>query len=619
MSATSLSQPIQLTIERLEETVLQAFRLWHAHEHEGSPLQTLQVYQQICNRNLCNISQAPARQASNELLRKGLEALRVSHPDEHKILSLRFTDEQTVQVVANRMNLAEGSVLRKQQQGIHHIAEFLYHFERQMRATQRSRQLQKVPASDSLQIWGLEESIAKLQPVLSPGQAPWIVIIEGAAGIGKSTLAAELCRKVLDMDRWEEFAWVSLQKFEETTKEVGIAGSCEAADAFIIDELLKQIAPDSRTKTDTPKEERLDLCCLRLKETAHLLVLDGVEAYPEMERLFQLLNRFTNPSKVLITSRLRSYHKPGAYHFTLGEMSATNAWQMMCQEARLRNLSDVANASESDLTSVYSMIGGNPLAIRLVVEQLHIHTLSQVLSDLATATGDSIAQLYQFLFKEIWNQLDETTCYASLPLLLITEAGDTFEELAIVLQNPLQREELRRSLEIYVKHSLLDVAGTFLERRYVMHHLTRTFLRQQIVRWVFQKKDSSTQCPTQFEQFINETILSFRNQLQSGDPVHLPTLIEKTRYLLEYAFHYETLQIPAINLLLLLLPMLDVNAQPGWLPLFKKALYISQQNCEQLHEAQFQAMLRAIPTSKSSGSKSSHSYSQDRVLPARTL
>ena len=124
-----------------------------------------------------------------------------------------------------------------------------------------------------------------------------------------------------------------------------------------------------------------------------------------------------------------------------------------------------------------------------------------------------------------------------------------------------------------------------------------------------------------FEQFINETILSFRNQLQSGDPVHLPTLIEKTRYLLEYAFHYETLQIPAINLLLLLLllPMLDVNAQPGWLPLFKKALYISQQNSEQLHEAQFQAMLRAIPDSKSSGSKSSHSYSQDRVLPARRV
>ncbi|MFN8446433.1 MAG: NB-ARC domain-containing protein [Caldilineaceae bacterium] len=587
MTTTSVTQPAILTIDGLEEKVLQAFRLWHANDHEGSPLQALQSYQLICNRNICNNGQSTMRLATNELLRRGLDALRVSHPDEHTILVLRFAEEQPVQVVANRMNLAEGSVLRKQQQGIRHVAETLYYQERQTRQTQRERLFMRLPSPTTPQLWGTEKTLDELTPVLLPGQAPWVVMIEGAAGVGKSALTDALCRRLIDSDLWEEFAWVAL---EQTIVADGATNN-----QAIVEQLLLQLAPDTLQNEEHTAETRLDLLCNRLKERPHLIVIDGLEAHPDIDGFMSLLHRMINPSKIVITSRLRAYQEAGVYHFTLGAMTAEHTLQLIREEAKLRNLRDVAEASDEELYPIYTLIGGNPLAARVVVEQLHIYPLNQVLADLITASGPTINDLYAFLFDHAWEQLDEAMRYASLPLLLITEKGDTLEELVLTTQNQANREEVRRALEVYVKLGLLDVKGNFIERRYVMHHLTRTFLRQQIIRWILGMEHRPSDYTIRFEQFVKETLLRISELIYRTDKSPSRLLIEKTKYLMEYAFQFDPLGLPALNLLLFIAPMLEIGG-PGqsWLPVLKKALQVCQQRGDGDNETRIRGIIQPV-------------------------
>lgn len=579
MTMTSATQHAILTIDGLEENLLHAFRLWHAPEHEGSPLATLQSYQLICNRNICNNGQSTARQASNELLRRGLDALRIANPDEYTILYQRFSEEQPVQVVANRMNLAEGSILRKQQQGIHHVAEFLYQHERQTRQRQREQLLQRLPSPVPLQLWGVEKALEELTPVLLPGQSPWIILLEGAAGIGKSALAEALCRRLLDADQWEAFCWVSLDtRLLNSASEQIAEPRTQVDNATVVKQMLAQIAPDVLQHESNSPETQLELLCSRLKEAAHLVVMDGMETHSDLDALMAMLQRMSNPSKILITSRWRAYQEAAAYHFTLGEMAIEELLQLIRCEATVRNLRDVAEASDEELSPIFMLVGGNPLVARFVVEQLHIYPLNQVLADLATSSSITVNNFYEFLFGRVWEQLDEATRYASLPLLLITEKGDTLEELTLTLQSQSQREGVRHALENYVKHGLLDVKGNFLERRYVMHHLTRTFLRQQVIRWVIGMEHSATDYTLLFEQFVTDTLLRISELIYrtDGPPAHI--LVEKTKYLIGYALQYEPLVLPALNLLLFIAPSLETGgAGQSWLPVFKKALQVCQQ------------------------------------------
>ena len=65
----------------MKERVLQALRLWHKPASDGNPLQTLHAYQR-----LQQTEQLSLRSASNELLRRALDQLRITHSEESDIL-----------------------------------------------------------------------------------------------------------------------------------------------------------------------------------------------------------------------------------------------------------------------------------------------------------------------------------------------------------------------------------------------------------------------------------------------------------------------------------------------------------------------------------------------------
>ncbi len=97
------------------------------------------------------------------------------------------------------------------------------------------------------------------------------------------------------------------------------------------------------------------------------------------------------------------------------ELQEADALAMLRHEARLRNLSALAQAEDDQLRPIYRTVGGNPLALRLVLGQTLVHGLADILDDLTAAHGEAAESLYTYIYRRAWNNLGETERRTLLP------------------------------------------------------------------------------------------------------------------------------------------------------------------------------------------------------------
>ena len=150
----------------------------------------------------------------------------------------------------------------------------------------------------------------------------------------------------------------------------------------------------------------------------------------------------------------------------------------------MRDLPALAAASDADLQTIYATVGGNPLALRLVVGQTHIHPLAHVLATLRGAQGYRVEQLYRYIYWQAWENLDSEGQHVLLLMPLVTESGGDLDYLVqMAAPSGLTATAVSDALERLVALSLVDSRGGLQERRYTIHALTRTFLQEQVLKW----------------------------------------------------------------------------------------------------------------------------------------
>jgi hypothetical protein len=183
----------------------------------------------------------------------------------------------------------------------------------------------------------------------------------------------------------------------------------------------------------------------------------------------------------LLTTRQSLHHEHGLYHFPLPELSADNALRLIRYEAELHNSPYLQDAPDADLKEILNIVGGNPLAIRLVVGQSHVYSLDVILNDLAAAQGQTVENLYTFIYRQAWDTLDEVTRRVLLAMPLVAEGEGTLEHLAAL--SGIEPAALRNALTWLVSLNLVDGAGALADRQFSIHNLTRTFLQEQVLKW----------------------------------------------------------------------------------------------------------------------------------------
>jgi hypothetical protein len=468
---------IEKSLSKFQADVYHALKAWHQAGTEPSPLAHLQLFRDAQFEDGSN-----DRETTNKILLKGLADLAVDHQAEANLLRKRFLDGSAMHVVANQLNMSEANAYRRQKAALRQLAILLQAGEARARQQRLQRLEKRLAPPTYVQLIGVEACLADLLDLLIAPRPPWLVSIEGLGGIGKTSLADALSRRIIRQGFFSDFGWVSARQ-----QVLNLGGGIKpvAVPALtaedLVEKLAAQLMPAAAPSAPLSFEEALTTLRTRLKQTPHLIVIDNLETIADLESLLPTLRNLVEPTKFLLTSRKSLYHESGVYHFTLPGLSETHALRLIRHEAELHNLPHLQQASDADLRKIFDLAGGNPLALRLVVGQTHMHALDVVLDDLASARGQTVETLYTFIYRRAWDALPEPAGQVFLAMPLVTNQGGSLAYLADLVD--LAPGQIRDALDQLVALNLVNSTGDLAERRYTIHNLTRTFLQEQVAKW----------------------------------------------------------------------------------------------------------------------------------------
>ncbi|MEM7132444.1 MAG: NB-ARC domain-containing protein [Chloroflexota bacterium] len=335
------------------------------------------------------------------------------------------------------------------------------------------------------QLFGRKPLVQEVLNALVNEGGPSILALDGIGGIGKTALAYEICEAAWEDQHFDQIGWVSA---EQQQLHIGngilpVSGSLAPSTTELLRSLAEQLLPEPALVQGMDHTELQAALQTYLDQSLHLVVVDNLETLEDMSLLVPELRRLANPTRFLLTARHSLHAEEGFSAVKVPELAQGDAINLIRHEARHSSSGKITTASDAALQSIWEVVGGNPLALRLVVGQLHSLSLNQVLSSLQEAQGASTEALYTYIYRQVWDSLskEEHTLFLTTPLMPIQ--GESLEFLEAVSR--LERKALLTSLHSLVTRNLIDHQPSLELQRstYTIHSLTRTFLMEQVIKW----------------------------------------------------------------------------------------------------------------------------------------
>jgi hypothetical protein len=407
----------------------------------------------------------------NEVLLEALDQLGEQNSSASQLLRDRFLENQLLKEVAKSRNVDHHTISRQQKAALAELAEVVYQQEMALRQTLIAEMETHLPPPTYTELFGVDELLNQLVEQLTAVSHPHLISVLGIGGIGKTSLADAAVRRVIPTFRFDQVVWLRL---EYQTLD-GRSRSPEHSWQQIIDGIAGHIWPDSYRDVD--QKQREIQVRHRLKQTPYLVVIDNLEAEEDTAYVLAHLSDLADPSKFLLTTRTQPAGETAVFTLSLSELNRADAEALMRHHAE-RSAISLDEATAADFDAIYECVGGNPLALKLVIGQLRDISLPHILDNLVAQRGENITAMYDRIYQRAWNLLtpDAQTVLGSMQL--VSEEGATANYLKEI--SDLGDDALWRAIHILNQRSLIEVRGTLHERRYGIHRLTRTFLQKHI-------------------------------------------------------------------------------------------------------------------------------------------
>ncbi|MCI0558731.1 MAG: NB-ARC domain-containing protein [Nitrososphaera sp.] len=416
------------------------------------------------------------RLATNQVLLDSIEELASQDETAARVLRLRFPEDNSLLMVANKLNVSEHTVSRLQRAAIERLGEIIHGRELAFRETRAQTIEAYLPPPSYTRMFGLDDICAKLSTqLIQKTGAPWVIAIVGIGGIGKTALADNVTRQVIRQFHFDEIIWLRI----EPQTMSGRSESPHLTYEGLITDLAQRLWP-GMVESLSP-QQRLVQVRQALKAQPHLVIIDNLESETDTAYLLDRLNDLAQPSKFLLTSRTRLSELATVFNFPLDELSLDDAADLIHHHAGDIGVTSMITVTEADIGAIYEITGGNPLALKLVVSLLDTLPLPQILINLKRGQQGSVEELYRHIYWQTWQILsvDARSLLKAMPL--VAESGGTTEYLRRL--SSLSETQLWPALQELRNRSLLEVRGTAQEKQYGIHRLTETFLHTEIIHW----------------------------------------------------------------------------------------------------------------------------------------
>jgi hypothetical protein len=195
-----------------------------------------------------------------------------------------------------------------------------------------------------------------------------IITLTGRGGIGKTSLAISVLKKICNTERYSSIIWFSARDIDLITEGAKPVKPHILSTDDIAKEYCKLIEPrESTVKGFKPKsffEKELEKSSIG----ATLFIFDNFETVKEPIDLFNWLDTFIrNPNKILITSRFRDFKAD--YPIEVSGMNVNEFKLLVTATASSLGISHLVNESNY-LDELYNESDGHPYVIKVLLGEV---------------------------------------------------------------------------------------------------------------------------------------------------------------------------------------------------------------------------------------------------------
>jgi hypothetical protein len=462
------------------EDVLEALRLWHGGSPAIWPLARLRlsllagVDEQAAHGTLAEAGSAARNRA---VLGRGLDVLRGQDPGGHDLLLQRFQHRRDVMELANQLNISKQGLLYRQRQAISQLTNILIGLEESASRAWQQKIMGRLELPSYQHLVGIEGAQDVLTEALLADDAYFVTAVDGLGGIGKTALTDQVVRNLMPLTRFDDIAWVTAKQTHLSS--MGRLQVESGRPALTFPMLVEELATQFELPPTASQLQRQRSLKEYLRDYACLVVVDNLETVADYQALLPELQQWQRPSKFLLTSRRRLLDQPAVFSLSLQELPPAAALELMRREARRGGFTELEEADDGMLQQIYEAVGGNPLALKLLIGQLRFHSLPEVLRRLQPGSHVRNSDgLFDYIYGEVWESLSENSKETLISLLDAGSSGFTFEYLTSLITFPVAA--LPEALEELILLSLVEQVGALESRRYRLHRLTELFLRRML-------------------------------------------------------------------------------------------------------------------------------------------